>query len=270
MRTDLAPRRIEDDLPYLEHLGFVLVDGDRPERAAGSRLLVALHRSPTLVHFDSERIEVWVGADGRGRHLVVDRARPLAAPGRFAWGAIWLTDRLDVANSFVTFGGEMEQVRVSDDLDVVRFRSPAPILRRAGHSQPIDPAAAEVSSFFARLMIPIDFQPGAEAMVTATSPLGLYAAMLADATSRRTGGAGWPAIDEARTRRLRARRTWLATHHPEAWREGIALLADLGLAGGLADQAGVPASLHAATRPAVAAAAMPGRTPAAGTEGSGS
>jgi hypothetical protein len=110
---------------------------------------------------------------------------------------------------------------------VVRFHSAAPILRWTGHSQPTDARAADVESFFARLMLPIDFQPGAEALVGHAEPLALYAAMIEDLAARLAGS---PGLREARpgletwvrgeTARLRAQR-------PDALEAGRGLLVEL-------------------------------------------
>ncbi len=87
--------------------------------------------------------------------------------------------------------------------------------------------AADVESFFARMMIPIDFEPGAEAIVSAATPLGRYAAMVADFAARvasPSSDEAWLLADPeaqswARWERARAQR-------PRAggWAEGCALL----------------------------------------------
>ena len=95
---------------------------------------------------------------------------------------------------------------MTDDTTVlVDFSSHAPILRWSGHSQATDPLAAEVGAFFARIKVPIDFVPGAEALVSKATPRTLYCAFIqyvrerlrdAHSCERRTDG--W--LSGARTR----------------------------------------------------------------------
>ena len=59
-----------------------------------------------------------------------------------------------------------------------RLQLQAPILRWSGHSQETDPLAAEVGAFFARLKVPIDFVPGAEALIAKAAPPALYCAFI--------------------------------------------------------------------------------------------
>ena len=96
----------------------------------------------------------------------------------FSWGRITLTDRLGVENVFLSFGGTMRAQAAGDTSVLVDFSSDAPILRWAGHSQSSDPLAAEVGSFFARIMVPIDFVPGTEAMIAKAAPRTLYCAFI--------------------------------------------------------------------------------------------
>ena len=101
------------------------------------------------------------------------------------------------------------------------FTSRAPIVRWAGHSQGMDPIADEVGAFFARLMVPVDYQPEAEARVAEAGPEALYAVFLrhsagpappvaaACATRTRGSPAGW-----------RTRGTgWSTTRRPTGARE---------------------------------------------------
>ena len=57
-----------------------------------------------------------------------------------------------------------------DDAIVVAFTSPAPLLRRGGHSQGWDAGADLVGAFFARLMVAVDYRPGFEAAIADASP----------------------------------------------------------------------------------------------------
>jgi hypothetical protein len=81
------------------------------------------------------------------------------------------------------FGGVLRLDQVGDLL-VCRFESPAPILRRGGHSQLFDLGAANAGEFFARLMIKIDFLPGFESLLSAATPVARYAAFVADFLGR--------------------------------------------------------------------------------------
>ena len=92
--------------------------------------------------------------------------------------------------------------------------------------------AADVESFFARMMIPIDFEPGAEAIVSAATPLGRYAAMVADFAARAASPSSdeaWLLADPEAQSWARWERTRLRDREPEAWAEGCALLERIGL-----------------------------------------
>lgn len=216
----------------LADLGFTLIRSDRPGVGDGSHLLVALRAAPTLRHFDPESINLWVAASGRGKARLVDRANAAHAPGSVLWGHVHLVDRLEVENRFLTFGGELRTARIDDATTVVDLRSPGPIVRWGGHSQGEDPLAGEIGAFFGRLIIPIDYEPDAEAHVSAAAPLTLYGAFLVDATARlarsrrRSEGsdplAGWIQAEAGRVRRIA----------PEAWDAGSRLLEAIGLPAG--------------------------------------
>jgi hypothetical protein len=75
----------------------------------------------------------------------------------------------------------------SDGTLVTRFTSPAPILPWTGRDRPPDVRAAEAECFFARLMVPIDFTSGAEALVSATSPLAVVVAHASHGDLRHPG-----------------------------------------------------------------------------------
>jgi hypothetical protein len=122
----------------------------------------------------------------------------------YAWGRISLTDRLGVKNEFLSFGGTL-RAQMTEATVLVDFSSHAPILRWSGHSQSTDPLAAEVGGFFARIKVPIDFVPGAEALVSKAAPRTLYCAFiqyvrerLAQAHLCATPTAGWRSGARAR------------------------------------------------------------------------
>jgi hypothetical protein len=209
---DLAP---ETALPLLADLGF-LANCDLPDRAGPAYLLVALRPLPTLHHFDPERVEYWVTSGGRGlRHeLTVGSRLPVDEP--FAWGLIRIVDRLGITNEYLAFGGRLSAARI-DDTVVAAFTSPAPILRRGGHSQGWDRCADTVGAYFGRAILAVDYAPGFEATFAASDPVTRYAAFVADTADRYRHSASlrdedvdlWATV-EAEERRLRR-------DHPDAW-----------------------------------------------------
>ncbi|MFH0751947.1 MAG: hypothetical protein V2B17_08945, partial [Chloroflexota bacterium] len=152
---------------HVEHLGFLDVNGTAPQAPGGANLVVALRERPTLTHFDPERVEHWVASGGRGRPQEVTRTTLLPLERPFSWGTIRVVDRLEVFNSFLTFGGTVRAVARDPATILVVLSSHAPILRSTGHSQGVDLSTGEVGAFFARMMIPIDFTPGAETRIAA-------------------------------------------------------------------------------------------------------
>ncbi len=166
----------------LSEWGF-LAEPDLPDRPGPAYLLVALRDAPTLRHYDPELVEYWVSADGRGTRRELDRSTPLPVETAFSWGLIRITDRLDVTNEYVTFGGTLSAAEV-DGMTVAVFTSPAPLLRRGGHSQGWDHGAASLAAFFGRLIIAVDFTPGFEALAASVDPITRYAAFIRDLVGR--------------------------------------------------------------------------------------
>lgn len=214
----------------LANLGFTLVNSDHPGAPGAAYLVVALRDQPTLRHFDPEEITYWVIEAGRGRLASIDRDVAVAPAPEHAWGRITLTDRLGVRNQFLTFGGSLRVQALDPSTLAVGFASPVPILRWSGHSQGLDPLTAEVGAFFGRMMVPIDFNPGAEHLVSAASPLTLYAAFVQDVRERfihsealreaHVSIAGWGAREEQR----------LEADAPDDWAAASELRRQLGLA----------------------------------------
>jgi hypothetical protein len=207
----------------LANWGF-LAEPDLPDRPGPAWLLVAMRPAPTLRHFDPEIVEYWVSEQGRGRHKTITHATPMPLQERFSWGLIRIVDRLKVSNEYLTFGGSLDADTMGDTVVAV-FTSPAPLLRRGGHSQAWDPPAEWLGAFFGRLLVAVDYEPGFEALVAAAEPLARYAAFVADCTARYRASifrrldqpAMW-ALTEAEERRLQR-------EHPEAWAAGDQLLA---------------------------------------------
>lgn len=168
----------------LADLGFSLVNGDDPDAPGRANLLIALRSVPTRRHFDPERVSCWRFEHERSHLVAIDRSSAIDGERRFSWGRIRIVDRLQVENDFLAFGGIVRVVDLDAATRVVQFHAPAPILRWAGHSQGLDSLTDEVGAFFGRLMIPIDFRPGAEALVGQANPDVLYAAFVQDAWRR--------------------------------------------------------------------------------------
>jgi hypothetical protein len=208
--------------------GFLLVHGERQGGPGGANLLVALRGTPTLQHFDPERVMYWVTAEGRGRHLEIDRGTEVPYETEFAWGALDVTDRLEVSNSFLTFGGHLAIQALDPATTLVSIGSPAPILRWTGHSQDVDPFSAEVAAFFARLRVPINFTTGAESWIGALSPMALYAAVIGYLRHRYSNAPALrdahPEMDQLTSREGR----WLQSAHQAEWSAGERFLAEIG------------------------------------------
>lgn len=132
-------------------------------------------------------------------------------------------------NAFLTFGGVVRTVQTDPRTTLVVIDSPVSILRWSGHSQDVDPVSPEAAAFFARLLVPIDFTPGAEARISALSPMALYGAFVGDLRGRyqssRVLRQAHPQLDQ-----------WLAheahrleTAWAEDWQAGRRMLAGLSL-----------------------------------------
>lgn len=162
--------------------GF-LARPDLPDRAGPAFLLVAIRDRPTLRHYDPESVRYWTAVEGRGVARIIDRQARLRLDEDFSWGRITIVDRLGITNEYLGFGGRIRAETV-DDAVIVVFESPAPILRRGGHSQCWDRGAEEVAAFFARFLLAVDVVAGFEACAAAASPDAIYAAFLIDIARR--------------------------------------------------------------------------------------
>lgn len=156
---------------------------DLPDRPGDAWLIVALRDAPTLDHFDPEVVHFWVSHDGRGQRAVVDRSTPMPLDLDFSWGLIRIVDRLGISNEYLTFGGRLRADTV-EGARILVFDSPAPLLRRGGHSQVWDRGADCLAGFFARLLVTVDYGPGFEARAAAASPVARYAAFVLDTAAR--------------------------------------------------------------------------------------
>lgn len=219
-----APRR-------LAHLGFLL-ENALSERIGATHLLVALRAHPTFAHFDPELVRYWrTGEDRRGHPAELTRETPTPLHGPFSWGKVEVIDRLGIENTFATLGGELTFAAADPGLAVALFTSPGPILRLGGHSQDVDRVALELGAFFARMMVPIDFQAGMEAAVSAASPLERYAAFVAFEQARYAAHAALREENPGTAAILGDETERLSHQQPEAWAAGRSLLERMGLDG---------------------------------------
>lgn len=219
----------EEAARHVERLGFVDVNGTAPQAPGGANLVVAIRERPTLEHFDPERIEYWVDAGGRGQmaEITGKTALPLERP--FEWGTIRVVDRLEVFNSFLTFGGRLRAVALDPTTTLVVFSSHAPILRSTGHSQQVDLSTGEVGAFFARMRVPVDFTPGAEQRVAGASSMTVYGAFHASVEARFGASEDLRAAHPGFWAWCGRERHRLAAQFAADWEAGHALAHQLGL-----------------------------------------
>jgi hypothetical protein len=207
--------------------GF-LADPDLPDRPGPALLLVALRQRPTLRHYDPEVVEYWVTTDGRGERASLTYASRMPVERDFSWGLIRIVDRLSVSNEYLTFGGHLSAAAV-EGVTVAVFSSPAPLLRRGGHSQGWDVGAQDIGAYFGRLMVAVDYAPGFEAKVAAADPVVRYAAFLADVADRYRQSDGLRQARADLWRLLRSEEDRLRRTSPDAWAAGTGLLAAAGV-----------------------------------------
>ena len=217
----------------LAHLGFVLRDGSAPAMTPGPRLLVAFRDHPTLEHFDPEVATYWMASDGRGRVATLGRSVIAALTGgsrsasevkTWSWGSVRITDRVPVSNGFLGFGGTLLVGTTDASATYAAFTSRAPIVRWAGHSQGVDSLVDEVGAFFARLMVPVDYQPGAEARVANAEPEVLYSVFLAHSIRRLRSSRRLREADPRTAGWLEHEGHRLEREAPGRWAEGQELL----------------------------------------------
>jgi hypothetical protein len=213
----------------LAHLGFELRDGSVTGTRPGPRLLVGFRSVPTLEHFDPEEVTFWEARGGRGHVATLAMATDVPLARSWSWGPIRVTDRIPVSNQFLGFGGTLLADRVDSATMYAAFTSPAPIVRWAGHSQGVDPLVDEIGAFFARLMVPIDYQDGAEARVAEAAPEALYAVFLAHSLERIKASTRLRDADPQVAGWVRHESSRLSHDAPSRWREGEDLLAFLQL-----------------------------------------
>lgn len=222
-RTDIDARvPIDEASGRLASWGF-RAHADLPDGPGPAYLLVALRAVPTLRHYDPEAVEYWVTDGGRGVRQVLSRSTPMPRTEEYSWGSIRLIDRLGVTNDYLTFGGRLDAAEV-DDAVIAAFASPAPILRRGGHSQGWDQGADAVGAFFGRLMVEVDFTPGFETRLAKATPVERFAAFVRDTLARRRHGPHAEPIDDELGRLIVSEAGRLQTATPQAWEAGARLL----------------------------------------------
>ena len=168
-------------------------------------------------------IDYWVSDEGRGSRRTLTHDTSMPRSEDFSWGLIRLVDRLGVSNEYLTFGGHLDAALIGDVV-VAAFASPAPLLRRGGHSQGWDEGADAIGGFFARMMVAVDFKPGFEGSFAAAEPLTRYAAFVRDSDHRRHGQKRSTSFDDPLGRLVRHEATRLRATAPGAWDAAGALL----------------------------------------------
>jgi len=221
---DVVGLRATEVAGQVDRWGF-LAYPDLPDGPGPAFLLVALRPSPTLKHFDPEAVDYWVSENGRGSRRTLTRDTPMPRSEDVTWGQIRLVDRLDVSNEYLTFGGHLDAASI-DDVVVAAFSSPAPLLRRGGHSQGWDDGADAIGAFFARMMVAVDYKADFERTFAATEPLTRYAAFVRDTDRRRRGVARSASFDDPLGRLVRHEAGRLQMAAPGAWDAAGALLGD--------------------------------------------
>ncbi|HEX2627036.1 MAG TPA: hypothetical protein VHL56_09045 [Candidatus Limnocylindrales bacterium] len=236
--TDRLVRELDDPSSWsaaatalTAELGFRLIEPDPTGRrgaATEGHLLVALRDSPTLRHFDPELVSYYAPAPAGAAPATFARLPAGASVHtRALWGHVHVVDRVPVENRFLTFGGTLDCRAVDDALTIAHLRSPAPIVRWGGHSQGTDALTLAIGAFFGRLLVPVDFRPGAAQQIDAAPADVLFAAFLSD-TVRRAAGRRRLLGDPSELDRWLAA-TWARTGtNPPLRAAAETLLADIG------------------------------------------
>jgi hypothetical protein len=206
-------------------LGFLVVPG-APGRDSTAYLLVAIRQRPTLAHYDPESVLYWTHATLHDVPACFDKSVSLPLDLSFSWGTLRVTDRLGVANEYLTFGGRLTAKPV-DGARIAVFATPGPMIRRGGHSQGWDPGSAHLAAYFGRLRACLGRDPELDARVTHMTPLARYSAYLAGAISGFAEAPALAADRHAELRHLRSEAQRLHHDHPDDWAAGHRLLAAL-------------------------------------------
>jgi hypothetical protein len=210
--------------PLMANLGF-MASSDLPDGPGPAYLVLALRDHPTLRHYDPEAVEYWVSEAGCGVRRTLTRGTRMPIETDFSWGLIRIVDRLHVTNEYLTFGGRLS-ADVVDGVVIVVFNSPAPLLRRGGHSQAWDEGAESLGAFYGRFLVAVDYAPGFEARAAKADPVTRYAAFVADTMARYRAS---PLLRDSHGylwTLLRAEEQRLQHQHPTRWAAGDRLRRD--------------------------------------------
>ena len=202
--------------------GFLAEPGT-PEGSGPGYLVVALREKPTLDHFDPESVRFWVSSEGRGQQFELDRWTKVPVQEEVSWGPITIVDRLRETNEFLTFGGAVCAGREGGTVVAV-FVSPAPLLRRGGHSQGWDLGAQSLGAHFGRLVAVAGQDRTFEAAAAKADPLARYAAFVADQVERGHRSEPLRESDPQVWRLFLGEAKRLQRLEPVHWREGQTLL----------------------------------------------
>lgn len=219
MSTALGP---DVGRELLDDLGFLLVPG--PPTAVGrSYLFVAIRPEPTLRHFDPERVDFWATPAGHGLPAGVEWATREPPAGEYSWGPIRVVDRVNAANEFASFGGEVVVARLPQ-AKIIVFSSDAPIVACGGHSQEWAAWGREIEGFLARLRAAADPRGPLEAKIAGLSPMARYAAFIEDTLTRRGGASEQLLTDPMTLAALSRERARLKEAAAAEWAAGVGLL----------------------------------------------
>jgi hypothetical protein len=112
----------------VENWGYFLLPPSHPASPGYTGLLVVMRQTPTGKHFDPETLHLHiVGADGKPEVMSYDLAPAFSTAQRVTVCEIKLTDRLNKAVEFFTFGGFLEVLTLAEET-IYSLRSPAPII----------------------------------------------------------------------------------------------------------------------------------------------
>ena len=203
--------------------GF-LADPDLPDRPGPAFLLVAIRAKPTLRHYDPELVEYWItGPRGFGVRETITYASRLPHETTFSWGRITVLDRKGVANRYLSFGGTLRAERIGGEVFCV-FESPAPLLRRGGHSQGWDTGAHSVGGFFGRFRAAAGYQHEFEQLAADTDPITRYAAFVNELMVRYRSSEYLRDHYPRLWTMMLAEEKRLRRDHARAWSDGAVLL----------------------------------------------
>jgi hypothetical protein len=142
-----------------------------------------------------------------------------------SWGRITICDRKGVTNQYLTFGGLLNADRVGGEVICV-FESPAPLLRRGGHSQGWDTGAHSAGGFFGRFRAAAGYEHRFERLAAETDPVTRYAAFVAELTTRYRASEYLRDYYPKLWTIMLGEEQRLKREHPRAWADGSALLAE--------------------------------------------